>query len=353
MASARRGRAAARIALRVLALLLVLAGVAAATGWWYLFERSETGVRPGTPVQVVVPSGADSAEIGRLLVAKGVVRNSLRFRLEVRRASAGSELRSGVYELTTGMPYDAVIERLRQGPPVKYVKLVIPEGFTVEQVAERVEAVCGIPKTQFLNLANGGAGNFVIGHPYLRDAYAGSLEGYLFPKTYRVREGANASDVIEMLLDQFDKETASLDLTFARRNGLELHEVVTLGSMIEREARLAGERPLVSSVIYNRLKRGMRLEIDATIEYVLPGSRFRLDSRDLSTDSPYNTYRNAGLPPGPIASPGLDSLKAATAPAETDYVYYVLTGRDGSHTFCTTWKQFETAKRESKRVFGR
>ncbi|MBE0475789.1 MAG: endolytic transglycosylase MltG [Coriobacteriia bacterium] len=344
---------AAGVLLRVAGLAAVVALVAAAVGWWYVMERSEHRVEPGKPVQVEIPSGAGAAEIGELLAERGVVRSAVRFRLEVRRAGAGSGLRAGVYELTTGMSYDAVIERLRSGPPVVHVTLAVPEGFTVEQVASRVETVCGIPAAEFLALAKGGGGRFEAGHPYLADAYQGSLEGYLFPKTYRVPQGAGAEDVIGMLLEQFDKETASLDLRVPESRGMNLHDVVTLASMIERETSVAEERALVSSVIYNRLRKGMRLEIDATIEYVLPGNRFRLRNSDLETDSPYNTYRHDGLPPGAIGNPGLECLKAACEPADTDYIYYVLTGKDGSHTFARTWDEFLAAKRESKRVFGR
>ena len=353
MARNRRHRSMLGTVLRVVVLLLVL-GTAAAVGVsWYVLERNEASVEPGQPVQVEIPQGADTARIGEILAQRGVVGNALRFRLEVRRTGAGADLRAGVYDLSTGMPYEAVIERLRSGPPVAYVTLAIPEGFTVEQVAARVEAVCGIPQADFLALAKGGAASFVQTHPYLKDAYEGSLEGYLFPKTYRLKEGSTAEEVIETLLRQFDKETADLDLSVPERAGFDLHEVVTIASMIEREARLAEERPLVSSVIYNRMKKRMRLEIDATIEYVLPGNRFRLRSSDLQIDSPYNTYRRAGLPPGAISSPGLDSLKAACAPADTDYIYYVLTGKDGSHTFAEDFAQFQRAKAESKRVFGR
>jgi UPF0755 protein len=126
--------------------------------------------------------------------------------------------------------------------------------------------------------------------------------------------------------------------------------VVTIASMIEREARIAKERPVVSSVIYNRLKKNMRLEIDATIEYILPGTRPRLLNKHLKIDSPYNTYMYGGLPPGPIASPGLASLEAAAHPADTEYLYYVLTSKDGSHTFTKTLEEFLIAKEKSREV---
>ncbi len=329
--------------------LLIVAIVAA--GWWYVFVRAEHNIEPGQAVQLEIPKGSSTAEIGQLLSKWGVVPNGNRFRLEARREAADGKLRAGVYDLVTGMPYDAVIDRLVAGPPVKYMTITIPEGFTIDQVAARVAKTLGVPEAEVLDLVKTGASSF--GRPYLKRAYRGSLEGYLFPKTYRVREGASARDAIDMMLGQFEKETSGLDLSYPDSRGLDLHDVVTIASMVEREASVAKERPLVSSVIYNRLKKGMRLEIDATIEYVLPGNRFRLQNRHLEIDSPYNTYRNAGLPPGPIANPGLAALRAAADPAETSYIYYVLTAKDGSHTFARTWDEFLAAKAKSKKVFGR
>ena len=130
-------------------------------------------------------------------------------------------------------------------------------------------------------------------------------------------------------------------------------QIVTMASIIEREARIPKERPLVSSVIYNRLARDMKLEICATVEYVLPGNRFRLSWKETRTPSPYNTYLHKGLTPGPISNPGLASLKAAASPADTDFIFYVLTGKDGSQTYASNAADFAKAKRKSKEVFGR
>lgn len=347
-ADARR-RGSGRRAL-VASLVVLTAFASCALFSWAALFRPVAEVEPGEPVQLEIPVGMGTEDIAERLAEAGVVRSALMFRLRARLADADGDLKAGVYDLRTGMPYEVVIDRLVDGPPVKYVTVTIPEGFTLEQIASRVESRTSLDADEFLALAKTGAGGF--GRGYLADA-GGSLEGYLFPKTYRIREDASAHDVISMMLDQFERETASLDLTYAASRGMDLHDVVTIASMVEREARLDEERPLIASVIYNRLGRGMRLEIDATIEYVLPGHRFRLRNRDLRTDSPYNTYVYKGLPPGPIASPGLASLKAAAQPAGTGYLYYVLTGRDGSHTFTATVQEFEEAKRRSKEVFGR
>lgn len=339
------------VAFGLVGILLVLIAVGGAGAWWYLFLRADAaGIGAGQPVQVEIPQGASTAAIAERLSSVGVVTNANMFRLDARRVGADSQLRAGIYDLQTGMSNADVIAQLRAGPPIAYVTVTIPEGWVIGEIAERVEHDTGIPAAEFESLAQAGYSEFP--REYLQDVPDESLEGYLFPKTYRVEEGSTARDVIEMMLDQFETELAEVDVAAAEARGFTLHELVTMASIIERETRVADERPTVSSVIHNRLEQGMRLEIDATIEYLLPGTRFRLTYDDLRIDSPYNTYRNAGLPPGPICSPGLASLKAAASPADTEYIYYVLTDPDGSHTFTKTYAEFLRAKELSKEVFG-
>jgi len=309
-------------------------------------------VEAGHEVALTVPQGATTDAVGLLLARAGVVANPRVFTLQVREAGADGMLRAGTYELRTGMGYEAAIASLTAGPAVKYVTVTIPEGFTVEQIAARMEKRAGIPRAEFLALSDRGAAEFSADHPYLATSYRGSLEGYLFPKTYRIEEGASARDVIEMMLDQFDEEIALVDVDSVKARGMTLPELVIMGSIIERETKVAKERPIVSSVIYNRLSQRMRLDMCSTIEYVIKQHKLRLTYADLNVKSPYNTYRHAGLPPGPIANPGLASLKAAASPADTQYLYYVLTGRDGSHTFARTSEEFARAKAKSKEVFG-
>jgi UPF0755 protein len=292
--------------LAALLLIVVVLGSAAGYGWWMLY-RPATNVTPGQPVQLEVPSGSSTAEIGELLADSGVVDNALMFRLQARSATDTRPLKAGVYDLATGMGYEPAMNALRVGPVIEYFSITIPEGWTLEQIAKRVEEKARIPAAEFLTLAATGASQFP--YPFLADNKTGSLQGYLFPKTYR--------------------------LAFARSHGLDTHGVVTIASIIEREARVGTDRPLISSVIYNRLAKNMRLEICATVQYVV-GNKPRLLYSDLKVESPYNTYLHQGLPPGPIASPGLASLQAATAPAETTYLYYVLTHKDGSHSFSKT-----------------
>ena len=331
------------VALVVLVLLLLVV-IVPAFGVWSVFLRSESDVVAGKPVTVEIPEGSGTASIARILADAGVIDNASYFRLRARYEGIDQDLKPGVYELMTGMPYADVVERLKKGIPIEYSEVTIPEGLTVRQVAVRLEAEAGIPAAEFLRIATTEAGSFAGERPYLADVKNGTLEGYLFPKRYRIVKGSTARDVVELMLKQFDTEMAQIDLAFATSKNLTKHDVVIIASMVEREAQVAAERPLVSSVIYNRLKQGMLLQIDATVKYLLPEGTTHVLYADLEIDSPYNTYKYAGLPIGPIASPGLDALKAAAAPADTNYLYYVLTGEDGSHTFTETYAEFLRAK---------
>jgi len=346
------GGSAAGWLLAVAAVLGVMALVAAgAAAWAFGYVGGPNGTPE--PVQVEIPKDSSTETIARTLEDKGVVGSALRFRIRARMLDADGELKAGVYELSTNMPDELVVERLVSGPEIKYSTVTIPEGFTVDRIATRLENETGIDKAEFLKKA-GNADEFASEHPYLKGAYRNSVEGFLFPKTYRIKEGSTATEVIEMMLRQFDKEVAGVDFSAAEKRGLDFYDTVTLASLVEREARVAKDRPLISSVIYNRLEQDKRLELCSTVDYALNKKErsIRLTLAETRTDSPYNTYRAKGLPPGPIANPGLDSLKAAAEPADTSYIYFVLTSEDGSHTFARDDAEFLAAKRKSKEVFG-
>lgn len=331
--------------LAALALVVLVASLAAAMVWWTLY-RPTVEAPAGQPVQIEVPKGSTTAEIGELLANAGVVPSATMFRLQQRWSSDPRPLKAGVYDLATGMTYEAALQALREGPVIQYVTFTIPEGWTIDQIAARVQEKTGAPAAEFKALASEGAAQF--SYPFLTDNRTGSLQGYLFPKTYRVTAGSSAREIIDVMLAQFGREIAGLDLTYAVSRGLTTHDVVTIASIIEREARVDKDRPLISSVIYNRLGRDMKLEICATVQFIV-GNKPRLLYKDLKVESPYNTYLHKGLPPGPISSPGFKSLEAAVAPAQTDFLYYVLTHKDGSHSFSTSAAQHERYKAQAER----
>jgi UPF0755 protein len=320
--------------------------VAAAVAVWWVLFRPVSPLPAGRAVTVVVPKGASSDAVATLLADDGVVASPTMFRLRAAMLGAIDSLKAGTYDLKTGSSYDAVIARLQAGPSVTYFTLTIPEGWTITQIAQRVEAKTGIPSSDFTALATTSRSKFDF--PFLAQDQTPSLEGYLFPKTYLVKKGTTADALIRMMLVQYGEETSSLDLSYARSKNLTLRDVTIIASIIEHEVSLDKDRPLVASVIYNRLKAHMRLQLDSTVEYVV-GGKPRLSLQDLKTPSPYNTYLHQGLPPGPIDNPGLASLRAAAMPANTAYLYYVLTRKDGSQSFAVTYQQFLALKAQAKK----
>ncbi len=328
--------------------VLVIIGSSVAGAGWYALYRPQHDVAPGSTTEIVIAKGASTARIAETLASSGIVDNQLMFRLRARDADIDGQLKAGTYEMRTGMGYEAALEQLKKGPDVVYVEVVIPEGFTGKKIAARFASQTSIDETELLGLIEQGAPRFAADHPYLKGAFRDTLEGFLFPATYRVKEGATAEDVVEMMLDAFEANTADLDLSYAESKNLTLTDVVTIASMIEHEAKIEKEFPLVASVVYNRLKAKMKLQLCATVLYTLPKSRETLTNEDLKTDSPYNTYLHNGLPPGPVGSPGLKTLRAAASPSRTEYLYYVLTGKNGSHTFTTNYADFLKAKQVYK-----
>jgi len=317
-----------------------------------LFEKKE--IEAGVAVTVVIPSDVTTAsQIASILKDANIISDTTAFIAECVSLHAEGLLKSGTYELETLMDMRTLIDYLVAGPIADGSRLIIPEGLTVEQTAKLVESSCGIKEADFLARAYA-ADSYVSQYPFLQEVHNNSLEGFLFPKTYVVPNGSNADFVVRMLLDQFALEIKKVDLTYAEDHGMNLYWVVVLGSLIERETYAEEERPLVSSVIYNRMREGMKLQIDATVVYAL-GPNYDghpLLNEDLEIDSPYNTYMVYELPAGPICSPGISSIKAAANPARTDYYYYVLSSREGYHTFCETEDEFWLAKDEYNTTFG-
>jgi UPF0755 protein len=318
-----------------LAVLLIASGLAIAGARYYNWCQDAGGER--LPVTVEIPEGASGSQIVGELHAKGVVRCGTVSEWLLRRSGLSEKIHAGSYELSTNMhPTEAFRAITKPPPPVPTVDVTIPEGYRLTQIAERVHAELHIPAERFLAAADG----VWSLPPYLPQGRP--LEGFLFPNTYEfAKRGTSAEDVIERLLDEFRTEAAGLPWSRVEdATGLTPYELVIVASMIEKEAGIDEDRPLIAAVIYNRLRSGMTLGIDATVAYVDPDPSDGLTASDFEIDSPYNTRTRVGLPPTPIASPGLASLKAALDPAPVDYLYYVLCGDDGHHRFSTTYDQF-------------
>lgn len=296
-----------------------------------------------------ITPGLGIAEIGKILVDKNVISNAFYFDLYAKSSGLGSRFKPGNYIFSENMKYGEVVKILAEGPRKKKIyKIVIPEGFTVEQIAERLDKNTPINGGEFKRLALDIRGLGALNYYFLKDNQAGSLEGYLFPKTYSFLEEKTAEEVLRIMLDQFDEEIGKFDFGYAKEKGMSIHEIITIASLIEKEVSIPAEREVVAAVIYNRLKKGMSLQMCATVQYVLPERKQHLSNEDLKIDSPYNTYIYRGLPPGPICNPGSTSIRAALNPASVDYLYYVLTGSDGSHTFTNSYDEFIKAKKDAK-----
>lgn len=255
--------------------------------------------------------------------------------LLMRGTGKSGEIRAGTYSLTTGMTLDEAVEVLTTPPKeIPTADVLIPPGYRMTQIADAVEEALGIPADRFLTRLD--EGTFERPRALPADA---PLEGFLWPETYRIPTRDEADAVIQRLLDQFTAETANLPWENAEALGVTPYEIVVIASMIEKEAAVRADRPLIAGVIYNRLRKGMTLGIDATLLYDDPTPDGKLSTSDLETDGPYNTRIRPGLPPTPIASPYLWSLRAALEPADTPHLYYVLCGDDGSHRFAKTYDE--------------
>jgi UPF0755 protein len=303
------------------------------------FEESER-------VTVRILPGEGLNEIANELVEKRVVKNGWLFKFWAYCNGVDRRIGAGEYTLRTNMWYTDVLKRLEAKPEKRYFHLVIPEGFNLNQIAQRIDENTPFSAERFLYIAK----HFDDFNKYwfFKGEKPSSLEGYLFPKTYLLKEGMTEGEIVELMLEQFGKEISSLNLSQLKERKISISEWVIIASLVEKEVKVSEERPLVAAVIYNRLKKDMPLQMCSTVQYVLDW-KDKLSNEDLKVDSPYNTYLHKGLPPGPICNPGLDSLKAALNPAKVDYLYYVLTDpKRGTHTFTLSYEEFLKAKMKAK-----
>ncbi len=313
--------------------LFVFAGI----GFVYVIYYPFSPKSDAKEVDIFVKWGASFGGVAQDLHNKGVVRSVDQLKFTAELFDKTQSLRVGKFTLKQGMSnYDA-LEALIKGPQ-SYIKVTLPEGYDSRRYADIVETQLDIDSTQFMALVEDSAfiKQFNVAAP--------SLEGYLYPETYQFTYGIRAQQVIATFVNHFFKIVPDTLIRDIRAKNMTLNEVLTLASIIEGEAMVDEEMPLISSVYHNRLEIGMRLQADPTIQYIIPDGPRRLLRRDLKIESPYNTYLNAGLPPGPISNPGIRALQAAVYPADTDYLYFVATG-DGTHSFSRNYDQHLQAKR--------
>ena len=289
------------------------------------------------PVKVEVVKGDTLSSVAEKLERAGVVDSAFMFKVEARLGGYGTEIKTGEYTFSPGEDSEEILKKLTAGEAVPTLAITVPEGLNLEQTAQEVASQSGVSAAAFEEAAR----RTDYGYGFLEDPAVKSTEGFLFPKQYEFEEGTSAPQMVTRMLEQYLLETQTLDISGAKdRLNLTEYELVTVASLIEKEASNPEERPLVASVIYNRTREGMPLQIDATVLYALDRPKKELSLADLEIDSPYNTYENTGLPPGPICSPSRQSLEAATNPAQTDYLYYVLKANGEDHFFTGNYNEF-------------
>jgi UPF0755 protein len=329
----------------VLFLLLVLGIVGAAS--LQNLSQGDDGPEAGQPVAFTVREGASAGELGEELEEAGIIRSAFLFKLRSRLDNRASRIIAGDYELRTGMGVNEVIDVLVAGPPEPPTfRVLIREGLTVAQTLEAIAGAEGSPFTleELREALNGVALPDWVPVDSLPEE-AEPFEGLLFPDTYDFRVDRDAQALLARLVARTDEVLSSVPVPY----DMNRYEVLVMASLIEREARLAEEQPLIASVMHNRLDRGMRLQIDATVLYALGEHKDRVLYKDLEVESAWNTYRNAGLPPTPISGAGRTAIEAAAEPAEEDYFYYVVIDPEtGRHGFSRTLDEHNRLRREAQ-----
>lgn len=294
--------------------------------------------------RVTIPRGSSLSAAADSLAARGAIGSPGAFKLYARLRSRGRAIQPGIYDIPVGAGWSDILQKLVTGDVAK-TRFTIPEGWTTNQIAQRIAAVAQVPVDSVLRVLADTAAASRFGVP------GPTLEGYLYPATYVLPVGSDLGDVIRTLTRRYQQVWTPALRARADSVGMNEREVVTLASIIETEAKDWNERPLVSAVYNNRLRIGMRLQADPTVQYALGSRQSRLlysHIRDVA-DNPYNTYTNRGLPPGPIASPSAGAIRAALYPADVPFLYFVARP-DGTHVFTRTLAEHNAAKRQSQRA---
>lgn len=323
----------------VIALVAVIICVAAGTIYMNGLDKAFDSSKADT-VNITVEQGSTTGDIGALLEKEGIIGSADAFKYYSKFKGYDSKYQAGNYALAPAMKLSEIAEIIMSGK-TNNMTFTIPEGLTIYQIADKLADEGLVDKEKFRSLLV--SGDFDADYWFLEKAQKGKnhLEGYLFPETYTVEYGADEETIIRTMLDHFESVFTDKMRADVKKTGMSLNDIMVIASIIERESRVDKERPTVASVIYNRVKEGMPLQMDSTVQYVLGKQKETLTYADTELDSPYNTYTNPGIPPGPIACPGLASIKAAIYPENTDYIYFVVSKElDGTHTFTADYNQF-------------
>jgi UPF0755 protein len=306
-------------------------------------------VPPGQPATVSITPGSSATTIYRALSDAGVVSYG-DIENAARDANAESKLQPGTYAFVTGMNPSEVLRLLLEGGTTDDSRTItVVEGWTVDRIAEQLGDVTEFDASDFISaLETGAVTSPLLPEPSDDVSQSQRWEGLLYPAKYQIPEGTQPAGMLQIMADEMVRRFETMDWAPMASLDLTRYEALVLASLIERESGTESDRPLISSVLHNRLSDGMRLQIDATVIYALGENPGRVLAEDLQIDSPYNTYKIDGLPPTPIGTVSEASLRAAIAPAQTDYLFYVLASADGSHAFAVTYEQHQENVKAAK-----
>lgn len=321
----------------LMVLIIIIVTIIVVVFFQYLNRNSEP-VNPNNTelITIVIPTGAATSEIANILVEADLIKDPRVFKIQSMVEGYDGWYKAGQYTLSQSMSLEEIMKTIFEGK-ASTTRFTIPEGYDIKRTTQKLAEEGLIDPLVFAEEIENGA----FDYEFVKNAPAGPnrLEGYLFPETYEIFTNANEHDIIDRMLYQFSKVFTEESYARAEELGMTINEVITLASIIEREARVQKDRPVISSVFHNRLAIGMPLQSCATVQYILGEQKPVLSTKDTKIESPYNTYIINGLPPGPICSPGKDSIHAALYPTDTNYLYFLAKG-DGSHVFAETYDQF-------------
>lgn len=339
----------------LLVLLVVILGGAvygATKAASFYKEYNNQVSKEGEEVTIVIEKGSSAKKIASVLKEKGLIRYERAFVMRASESEYGSKLKYGTFTLHKGMCIEDMLKTIAQGgedEQTEIIKLVVPEGYSIEMIAARAEKEGLCSAEEFLEAAD------TLNYDY--DFLEGieipkgvnyDLQGFLFPATYEFKKGTTAEEIVDRMLKAFEDRVTAEELQKVQESGRSLYEIITIASIIEREAKLDEERPTIAGVIYNRLEMDMKLQMCPTVLYPLTEGKYNVNQvlyRDLEIDSPYNTYKNKGLPVGAICNPGLPSIKAALNPEKHEYLFYHTDDETkGNHIFSKTYQEHEDSR---------
>ena len=318
----------------IVLLLIVLSGWVCFSIW--MSKESGPSIPGSTEtVLITIPQGMSTKSIGELLASGDIISDALVFRLKSRLEGYDGKFKAGEYSLSSGMTMDEIMDLLLEGHR-NTQRFTIPEGYDLKRTADKLEEQGLIDREAFFKEIREGDFDywFIDG---LKEG-SSRLEGFLYPDTYEIYINAGEHDIIDKMLSQFSKVFNEDRINRMNELGMNLNEIITLASIIEREAVISEDRPVIAGVFLKRLDMGMPLQSCATVQYILGEQKPVLSTADTKIQSPYNTYVNKGLPPTPVCSPGIESIDAALWPETTDYLFFLAKG-DGSHVFSVTYEE--------------